>query len=224
MSCKHALKGVGPGQTTGVIKLPSGYAIVKVLEQAPAARPAKTRSHPDPGVIRRGRCAFDLRLLRVCRRANGGRQAGKPDGWNRDIAQACEIRTQAVSGVLDQLEPLLKRPGAPPTFLRDVNSLLADLHSYRGDMDDAIRYWQAAYQLVLENSPDRVPQLEESLGVAYLQKAGSTLFQHFVFPKPLRPRDPESATKAGLAKGRRILSELSAASAHGWRSDDGYWI
>jgi parvulin-like peptidyl-prolyl isomerase len=57
---RDALKGLGPGQTTGIIKLPSGYAIVKVLgsSDSPALQDANTSPAITPALKPYGRLFF----------------------------------------------------------------------------------------------------------------------------------------------------------------------
>ena len=53
---------------------------------------------------------------------------------------------------------------------------------------------------------DRASQLEESLGVAYLQKAGAVLYQDFVFPRPLSCRRGAAGTAERRSeKGREYF-------------------
>ncbi|HXB71377.1 MAG TPA: FG-GAP-like repeat-containing protein, partial [Candidatus Acidoferrales bacterium] len=192
---REAVNGVAAGQVSDIVKIPSGYAVLKVLTQPPPqglnakgpndaaptqAAPTKMQAVAGAGAVRLtyDYAGFAAALLAV-------NKFDKPAGWDRDLHQACEVRVQSVTGVLQQLQLLMARPNPPASFTRDVNALRADLHAYRGDMNDAILYWHAAYDVALANFPDKAPQLEESLGVAYLQKAGSVLYKDFVFPRPL---------------------------------------
>jgi tetratricopeptide (TPR) repeat protein len=209
---KHALGGVGAGHVSAIVRIPSGYAILKVMKQQPGARlddatPTRMQALSSSGAVRLtyDYSGFASALTAVAK-------FDKPDGWTRDPRQACEVPSQAVSSVLEQLQSLLKRPNAPPAFLRDANSLLADLHAYRGNMDDAIGYWQSAYEVALVNTPNRVPQLEESLGVAHLHRAGMALYKRFIFPVPLTPASLDDPQKDDLAKAseyfRRYLKRV----------------
>ncbi|HMC62830.1 MAG TPA: FG-GAP-like repeat-containing protein, partial [Candidatus Solibacter sp.] len=187
---REAVNGVAAGQVSGIVKIPSGYAILKVLNQPPPkgpdgkgpnqAAPTRMQAVAGAGAVRLtyGYAGFAAALLAV-------NKFDKPAGWDRDLHQACEVRVQSVAGVLEQLQLLMARPNPTAAFARDANALRADLHAYRGDMNEAIGYWQAAYEVALANFPDKAPQLEESLGVAYLQKAGSVLYRDFVFPRAL---------------------------------------
>jgi len=187
---REAVNGVAAGQVSGIVKIPSGYAILKVLNQPPPkgpdgkgpnqAAPTRMQAVAGAGAVRLtyDYAGFAAALLAV-------NKFDKPAGWDRDLHQACEVRVQSVAGVLEQLQLLMARPNPTAAFARDANALRADLHAYRGDMNEAIGYWQAAYEVALANFPDKAPQLEESLGVAYLQKAGSVLYRDFVFPRAL---------------------------------------
>jgi len=197
---RDAVKGLTPGQISGIVRIPSGYAILKVLRNPggpplPDASPVKAQALSSSGAVR---LTYDYSGFASALAAVGKYE--KPDGWNRDLRQACEVRVQSVAGVLEQLQALLQRPNPPAGFLRDLNGLLADLHAYRGDMDDAIRYQQAAYEAAVVNSPDRVPQLEESLGVAYLHRAGRVLYPAFIFPRPMRSGTIGEAQREDLKK------------------------
>ena len=180
---RDALKGVTAGRISGIVRIPSGYAILKVLERplgtAPSV-PTKRQAIAAAGTVRLtydyGGFASALAVLQ---------KFAKPAGWDRDLRTACTARVESAAGALGQLQGLIAGAGAQPKLVRDANALSADLHAYRGEMDEAIQAWQASYQVALGNFPDRAAQFEESLGVAYLHKAGLVLYQDFVFPRPL---------------------------------------
>ena len=185
---RAGLAGLGAGQISAVVKIPSGFAILKVLREAPAGvavdlQPTRRQALSAAGAVRLtyDYAGFAAALQAVNRFAKPGAD------WNRDLKTACEVRTEAIPWAMAQLKPALERPGSQPAFLRDVNALLADLSSYQGDFAGAIHYWQASDQVALKESPERAPRFEESLGVAYLQRAGSALYPRYVFPHALPP-------------------------------------
>lgn len=176
------ITGLQPGQSSRIVKIPSGYAIVKILKQPASAasadeQPTKRQAISATGAVR---LTYDYAGFAAALQAVN--RFPKPEGWSRNLKSVCEVRTQSVSWAINQLVPALTRTDQPPSFFRDVNSLLADLHSYRGDTGDAIEYWEAGYKVALKDSPERAPQFEESIGVAYLQRAGSALYKNYVFP------------------------------------------
>jgi tetratricopeptide (TPR) repeat protein len=174
---REALKGIGPGQITGVIKVPSGFAIVKVLPASESrsdkdANPARILPMEATGTIRYapnvgGKSEADLAF----------RSLSKPEGWSQDLAGLCSIRRKSVSTMIDQLEKNLpprnsggQDRGSP---LDQIETLygLANLYAYQGVMDKAVAQWESAYQIAISQLPGAMPELEEVLGIAYLHKS-----------------------------------------------------
>jgi hypothetical protein len=192
-----ALQGVSRGEITGIVKIPSGYAILKVLNEAPAAGSPADRTQalgaqssilptPDFAGFAEANFAFG--------------KFPKPDGWEDDLPQICSARTQSVSSVINELETFLKAPNADPASLVQVNAFVSYLHSYRGDASEAIPFREAAYQLVQKSAPEQAALYEEAMGVAYLHRAGVALYDRFVFPRPLNADQVSPQQKADLEK------------------------
>jgi tetratricopeptide (TPR) repeat protein len=174
---RNALQGVAPGQITAVIKLPSGYSILKVLPphespESKSAEVARIQPLAATGAIRYapnvgGKAEADLAF----------RQYPKVEGWNQDLPGMCEIRKKSLSQIIDQLEKSLPTPGSAglpqgkPLDLIEMHYGLANLYSYKGEMDKAIAQWEAAYQVAQSQLPAAMPELEEVLGIAYLHKS-----------------------------------------------------
>jgi tetratricopeptide (TPR) repeat protein len=174
---RDVLKGASPGQITGVIKLPSGYAIVKILATGespdsksataarilPLAATGTVRYAPNVG----GRSEADLAF----------RSFLKPDGWSQDLQGMCEIRKKSLFQLIDQLEKSLPSataqdlPLGKPLDLIEMHYGLANLYSYKGQLDKAVTEWEAAYQIAESQLPGAMPELEEVLGIAYLHKS-----------------------------------------------------
>jgi len=174
---REAVKGVNPGQITGVIKLPSSYAILKVLPESETSasgtvNPAAALPSSATGTIRYapnvgGKAEADLAY----------RKFPKPENWNRDLNTLCQIRRDSLASVietltksLDPASPQGVSPGRPLDVI-EMHYALANTYAYEGKMDEAIDQWQAAYQIALAQLPAAVPELEEVLGIAYLHKA-----------------------------------------------------
>ncbi|MGC2619080.1 MAG: CRTAC1 family protein, partial [Acidobacteriaceae bacterium] len=62
-------------------------------------------------------------------------------------------------------------PEKSPEDIIQTHYALAQLEAYKGDMEGAVKEWEAAYQIAASSVPAGVPQLTEVLGVAYLQKS-----------------------------------------------------
>jgi tetratricopeptide (TPR) repeat protein len=174
---RDALQGVAPGQITRVIKLPSGYSILKVLSahespDSSSAGAARMQPLAATGAIRYapnvgGKAEADLAF----------RNYPKADGWNQDLHGMCEVRKKSLSQIIDQLEKSLPTadsvglPQAKPLDEIEMHYGLANLYSYKGEMDKAVAQWEAAYQVAQSQLPGAMPELEEVLGIAHLHKS-----------------------------------------------------
>jgi tetratricopeptide (TPR) repeat protein len=174
---RDALQGVAPGQITGVVRLPSGYSILKVIPSSESsgsnrAVPARIQPLAATGTVRyapnvSGKAEADLAF----------RNFPKADGWSQDIRGMCEIRKKSLFQITDQIEKSLPTPdseGLPQGTPLDVIELhygLANLYAYKGEMDKAVAQWEQAYQVAQSQLPGAMPELEEVLGIAYLHKS-----------------------------------------------------
>jgi tetratricopeptide (TPR) repeat protein len=174
---RDALRGSAPGQITGIIKLPSGYSILKIQSttESPGSKPAApARIQPlaATGTIRYapnvgGKAEADLAF----------RNFPKADGWNQDLRGMCEIRKKSLFQIIDQIEkslPTADSEGLPqdkPLDTIEMHYGLANLYSYKGDMNKAVAQWEQAYQVAQSQLPGAMPELEEVLGIAYLHKS-----------------------------------------------------
>ena len=210
---RQALKGLRPGQFTPIIHLPSGYAVLQVMNEedlpAPSVSGAADNSrilpHTASGTIRYqqpvgGKGEADL----------GFRSVPKPEGWSQDLQEMCRIRQQSWQAVVDvakeNLDPNNPEGSAArrPLDRIQMHYALANLYAYKGQMQQAVEQWQQAYDIAKVEMPAEMPDLEEALGLAYLHKAemDNGVYRHpgdrCIFPprKPVRYEKPESSQKA----------------------------
>jgi tetratricopeptide (TPR) repeat protein len=174
---RDALRGVLPGQITAVARVPSGYAILKVVSHADTdslqnPSPARILPSASTGAIRYspnvgGKGEADLAF----------RNFSKPDGWSQDLHALCQIRQQSMASVIEGVKQSLD-PANPegvsqhrPLDVIQMHYALANLYAYQGEMDQAIEQWQSAYQIATSQLTGAMPELEEVLGTAYLHKS-----------------------------------------------------
>lgn len=190
---RDGLTGVGPGQLSGVIHIPSGYAILQVQ----SASDRQSNNQPDvsataPGSVLPLAATGTIRYMPYV----GGkgeadlafRSVPKPDGWNQDLQGMCKIRKDSLATVIKQLVEELAHPDAEDTAapknaldLIETRYALANLYSYEGDMTKAVEQWEAAYALAADQMPPAMAELEEVLAIAYLHKAE---IENDVYTKP----------------------------------------
>jgi tetratricopeptide (TPR) repeat protein len=205
---RDALKGVTPGQITGVIRSPSGYALLKVLLPSETAAlqntsPARILPSAATGTIRYapnvgGKGEADLAF----------RNLSKPDGWDQDLRGMCQIRQQSLAAVTDHIRKSLD-PANPegvahgrPLDIIQMHYALANVYAYQGKMDESIEQWQVAYEIASQQLPGAMPELEEVLGIVYLHKSemDNDVYRHpgeqCIFP----PRSSIRYSKPGASE------------------------
>ena len=177
---RDAVQNLQPGQLSPVVRLPSGFAILKVMAEGVAATTAPSSAidnnrilpHTAAGTIRYqqpvgGKGEADL----------GFRSVPKPEGWSQDLQAMCRIRQQSLQTVIDvareNLDPSNPEGSAShqPLDRIQMHYALANLHAYKGEMEQAVEQWQQAYTIAQNEMPAAMPDLEEALGIAYLHKS-----------------------------------------------------
>ena len=172
LELREVLKGRSAGQLTDIVHLPSGYAILKVLTAPPALEDLNGNriwALVSTGVIHKGASVGGYAEALA---AMG--DYPKPDGWNRDMRQVCEIRTASIKNAQEELRDALKSAlGTQGTaeqllMLIQGESALAQLYAFSGEMKESIDAWKAAIKLAETSDPGYMPNLLESIGATYL--------------------------------------------------------
>jgi tetratricopeptide (TPR) repeat protein len=102
----------------------------------------------------------------------------KPTGWDQDPRVICDIRRASMADAQQTFERFFRpemsavRQTRPPFELMQAYLGLAQLHAYQGAFDLAIPQYEQAYQVARTSVPAATLQIEEMLGVMYLQQAG----------------------------------------------------
>jgi tetratricopeptide (TPR) repeat protein len=168
-----ALQGVGSGQLSTVVKIPIGYAILKVTNGfGSTATPAGT-----PGLTATGSVKYVSNLGGLGEAELGLSKFDKPRGWEQDLRKICQTRTQSLAAEKKSLANFLSpanqqaRASYAPIDLLNAHFSLGELHSYEGEMNDAIEQYQEAYRIASSEVPAAVLQMNEALGIAHLHKS-----------------------------------------------------
>lgn len=181
---RNAMQGLSPGQFSGVVQIPTGYAILKIdkpddqvaQDTAPAAD-ASPMGSAEKGPI--GMDAVSLPLggqdiVRLPPDTSGlmdveaaFQTVAKPEGWNSNMASVCRIHDGPLLPILtDTVHKLLASPDAAslsPMEQMQYHYALAVFASYKGDMDQAIAEWQKCYSIDQADVPAGVETMEEVL-------------------------------------------------------------
>ncbi len=177
---REALKGVQPGQISGIARIPTGYAIIRVL------LPTET---PGLGSTDRARQAQVSALggIRLLFEVDGLGEAlatimrvPKPDGWEQSPQAICEVHADAyvdaLHSALSLLDPdsehyLARSPQSTLPQIIQAHFALGQLYAYTGEMAKTVEQFETARQMAEVSQPQMSQVLEEALGIAYLHKS-----------------------------------------------------
>ncbi len=183
---RDALKNVTLGGLSPIVKLPSGYAILKIPSEpaSPAEKSQQAnsaRSNMGGPVGPQLQAMSSAGLLKYSADVSGLNEAEaalarytKPDGWDQDPLSICAMRKESLAQATERVEHALNTPqpaGQPPIDLMQSHFALAQLYAYEGKMDSAILEYDKTAKIVADEVPQAIPQLDEALGVAYLHRS-----------------------------------------------------
>jgi hypothetical protein len=168
---QQALDGVEPGEMTGVVRVPTGYAILKVLGEqeappSPAAGIAGNVPLTAEAVVREP--ADTAGLLEV---ESAFQRIPRRSGWNRDLRMICGQHRNVIPQLTERLRTELARVDLSLPRRMQLRYSQAVIDAYHGRMEQAIVGWEEAYEIVKKAKPGAIPILLEVLGTAHLQKA-----------------------------------------------------
>jgi tetratricopeptide (TPR) repeat protein len=164
-----------PGDLSGIVKTPKGFAILTVFAKAP--------NRPDLDK-KRITAMGSSKAVRQSIVVSGQGEAKsvfdqfpKSDGWQNTLDQPCSIRKASMADALDRMGKLIAEaesqpPGeVPPRDLLEGYTAIAELHAYIGEMQPSIDAWLKAYKVAQANFPGSVAYLQETIGISYLHQA-----------------------------------------------------
>jgi tetratricopeptide (TPR) repeat protein len=167
---REAIKGLNPGQYTSPVQIPNGYAILKIMQRTPAQPADRARSFD---LMALGAVKYLLDIGGIGEVEALTKDIQEP-GWNINPHNVCEVRSEAIDETIFNSKRLLAKPGNPPRSPMDEMSLhqaLAQLYAYQGKMDLATQQYEQTYEIAQRKVPQAIPEIEETLGSAYLHKA-----------------------------------------------------
>ena len=173
---REALHGVPPGQTTGVVRIPEGYAILKVLPEAVApgnVPPNPTRILP---LLATGAVKYTLGVSGRDEAESIFQALPRSEDIVQDLPTICKSRNDSLKKVIGQLEqklsPTDRKPAdQTPSDQIKMNYTAAQLYAFQGQMGKAIEHWESAYRIVQSSSPRLALPMKETLGIAYLHES-----------------------------------------------------
>ena len=92
---RTAVRGLAPGQISPVFRMPSGFAIVKVLPPDEFAGIAESQRARQAAIRAEGSIRFDVNLSGFSEAAAALANYAKPANWNTDLKLSCTLRQQS---------------------------------------------------------------------------------------------------------------------------------
>jgi hypothetical protein len=165
---KDALVGVVPGQLSPVVQIPTGFAILKVIEDS--GPPSISMNAATPATLATEASVKYVIDVSGIVEAEAVLQAfQKPADWNQDPRAICRMRRESLASSQKSLEGFTSRL---PFDVMQAHFALAQLHAYDGRMDVALSQYREAYETARAGVPAAAFRMEEAVGVAYLHKSG----------------------------------------------------
>jgi tetratricopeptide (TPR) repeat protein len=168
---RDALGAIKTGEITNPIRTENGFAILTILPKAPNLQDLdlkKLQVLVSSGAVHRGPdiSGFgeaDKVLL----------QSPKPEGWDRDLSEICELRKQSGPNAIEALKNHLaaidagQAPKNPIDIMRSRIGL-AQLYAFAGQMQESIDQLKQAYALAQAELPQNASIPLRVIGAAYL--------------------------------------------------------
>ncbi len=198
---RDALKGLRAGEYSGIVSIPSGFAVLTILrpkQVVAATDPERIHALVASGVVRYGiDVSGDTEENAVFQ------EYPKPAGWEHDLREVCALRKTSHGDAIQRMSAMMAQAEGDSsgrvtaTELMQGHGALSQLHAFVGDMEESIAQAKAAYDIAAHSVPEAAPYLAETVGALYLHRSemengvyrepGSS----DVFPSP-EPRRPYS--------------------------------
>ena len=177
MELQQALRGLGAGQISAPVRIPTGFAVFKVVAPGEVGSDPGPAASPGRAVAATGAVRYVTDVAGFGEASVAMQQLAKPQDWELDPTLTCQLRKSSLAASREALERDLasrtfRTSGDTPDDTSQVQILLSQLHAYEGRMPQVIDRLERAYAMASSRSPEARPALEESLGIAHLHKAG----------------------------------------------------
>ena len=173
---REALQKLHGEKFTGIVPDPSGFAILTIFARGSQS----ARSGCRPGLKRLATSGIVRQSISVAGFVESDaafKQYPKPEGWERDLHQQCDIRNESHAEAVKRLEQALAEAESrtenkpEPKDMIHLHQALAQLHAFTGDLEASIKEEGAGRRrtrLPSQDLPTAAPFLEEALGASLL--------------------------------------------------------
>ena len=214
---RDALQKMHGEKFTGIVPVNSGFAILTILPGPPKVQNLNAdqmKRLASSGVIRQS-----ISVAGLVESDAAFRQYPKPDGWELDSREQCNLRNESHAAAVARLEKFLSDAEGQTENKPAIGDImhayqaLAQLHAYTGDLEASIKEWTKALEISKSEVPAGVPYLEEALGISYFQLAEieNEAFRYpgdnEIFPPPeqIKPYEKQENSRMAIKYFQDIL-------------------
>ncbi len=170
---RDAVNTIRAGQITDVIRTSNGFAVLTILPEAPHPQHLTDRAELS-ALVSSGAVRTNGDVGGFGEVENLFTSFTKPEGWNRDLHQICEIRKQSYVDGVSRVHDLLasidvgRAEEQKPLELVRARLNLAQLYAYAGKMEEEIQQQKLALDTAQKYFPEGANLIEQMIGTAYL--------------------------------------------------------
>jgi tetratricopeptide (TPR) repeat protein len=168
---RNTVAGLATGQLSRIVSVPSGFAILKNLPVAPATQDLNQNHIRE--MLASGEIRFGAGVGGLGEADQAFARFPKPDGWARNLQQSCDLRTESYDAAMNHLKEVFHTTMSGMTHdysaieIEQTHMYKGELDAYMGNMEDAVKEFDIAYQMALSSAPgpQRKPDGEVSGGM-----------------------------------------------------------
>jgi tetratricopeptide (TPR) repeat protein len=174
---RQALGGLGPGQITAVVQIPTGFAVFQVVSDVTPADGSPFSPASIAALSATGSVKYVPDVGGLPEAEAVLRDFPKTADWNQDPRLVCQARQDSLTAGVETFDTFFSpeaepaRRGRPPFEMMQAHLGLAQLLAYQGLMPRAIESYEKAFQIATSSVPSAALQVEEMLGVAYMHRS-----------------------------------------------------
>ena len=167
---RQAVDGLSLGQVSAVVRLPTGFAVLKAVP----ANALDTPGAVSAALTSTGNIRYTKDVSGYTETVVAWREQTKPADWNERPDTICAMRRQSTAETRATVSAFLTSASGQRVASADLMQayfLMGQLDSHDGAMSAAIASYERAYAIASSEYPAARLDMEEVLGVAYLHQA-----------------------------------------------------
>jgi tetratricopeptide (TPR) repeat protein len=174
---RDALQGLRAGQISPIVHIPSGYTILKIVLEESSAPRYMGANEPNLAVAATGNIRYAFDVGGILEAESILSEYPKPTGWDQDPLAICTMRKESLAHVIHRMDDIFAAENTAalsrftPLDLMQAHHGLGQIYAYQGRMDLALEQYGKAYEIAATSVPAAMPEMEETLGIAFLHKS-----------------------------------------------------